>query len=104
MRAAGRGADQYTDEHRHGPAERNDDPSAIVAFGAFEDHVRHDAVTQEDEERGADNFAKECRHNRWWVWVGEFGALPEQVTFGQRRVIPYLRLLPRSIAAEFRRE
>ena len=104
MRTACRGADEYADEHRHGPAKRDDDPAAVIAFGAFEDHVCHDAVTQEDEERGAGNFAKECSHNRCWVWVSEFRALREQVTFGQRRVIPYLRLLPRSIAAEFRRE
>jgi len=59
MRTAGGGADEYADEHRHGPAERDDDPAAVIAFGAFEDHVRNDAVAQEDEQRGANDFAEE---------------------------------------------
>ena len=67
MRAAGRGADEYAHEHRHGPAESNDDPAAVVAFGSFEHHVRDDAVAQEDEQGGADYFAKEWSHHDCWI-------------------------------------
>jgi hypothetical protein len=42
-----------------GPAGGDDDPAGVLAFGFVEEDVGHDAIAEQDEDRGADEFSEE---------------------------------------------
>src|SRR5205823_4475852 len=51
-----------SDKYRHAPAEGDDDPPTAVAFGARQHDVGDDAVAEDDQDRGADDFGEEGMH------------------------------------------
>ena len=54
---------EHTRQHGERPAGGDDDPAAVVAFGLFQDDIGDNAVTQQDEQHGADKFSEIGRHN-----------------------------------------
>src|SRR5215472_12713165 len=53
--AEGRGT-KCANENRQAPAGGDDDPAAVVSFRAGEDNVGDDAVAEEHEQRGSNEF------------------------------------------------
>ncbi|MNR30632.1 hypothetical protein D3C85_1480980 [compost metagenome] len=56
--AADGGDAEHADKHRHRPAEGDHDQAAVMALGAFQDHVGNHAVAEQHQQGGADEFAE----------------------------------------------
>ena len=54
-----RDAREDAEEHRHRPTERDDDPPRAVALGLVQERPGDDTVTEEDQDRGPDDFSHE---------------------------------------------
>ena len=54
----------HTHKNSHGPANRDDDPSAVVSFCFVEHYIGHYAITQQDQEGGADQFEEKVGHKQ----------------------------------------
>ncbi len=63
MRAAERLGDQDAHEHPKRPSGGDDDPATAVSLGARQEHVGHDAVAEDDEHGGSDEFGEGCIHD-----------------------------------------
>ena len=60
---AGKGGDaEYGRKHGHTPPEGDDDPAGALALGSFEQDVRYDAVAQQNQQGGSDDFCKKGSH------------------------------------------
>src|SRR5204863_9690865 len=53
----------HRDRDGERPAGGDDDPAGIVALGALQDDVGHDAIAEDDEDGGAEELCKEWGHD-----------------------------------------
>src|SRR5204862_3652848 len=53
----------HRDRDGERPAGGDDDPAGIVALGALQDDVGHDAIAEDDEDGGAEELCEEWGHD-----------------------------------------